>query len=88
MAEAITARLIIRPRLLAVRLMRVCGGLLTFVIILALVLAFGVYLRLKQGPISLEASLPTMQSLVSEQLPGANIAIGSASFACRTQMNC
>lgn len=81
MAEAITARLIIGPRLLAVRLMRVCGGLLTFVIILALVLAFGVYLRLKQGPISLEASLPTIQSLVSEQLPGANIAIGSASFA-------
>ena len=80
MAKAGTAERLGGSRSLAARLARACGGLLTFAIGLALVLAAGAYLRLKQGPISLDASLPTIQKMVSERLPGANIAIGSASI--------
>lgn len=79
MAEATTAGRLGGPRSLAARLARICGAFLTFLIGLALVLAVGAYLRLKQGPISLEAALPTIQSLVSEQLPGARVVIEDAS---------
>lgn len=80
MAEARTAERLGGSRSIAARLARACGGLITFAFILALVLAIGAYLRLKQGPISLDASLPTIQKLVSERLPGASIVIGSASI--------
>ena len=80
MAEARTAERLGGSRSVAARLTRACGGLLTFFIILALVLAIGAYLRLKQGPISLNASLPAIQEMVSERLPGASVAIGSASI--------
>lgn len=80
MAKATTAGRMGGPRSLAARLARVCGALLTFLIGLALVLAVGVYLRLKQGPISLEAALPTVQSVVSERLPGARVVIDAASI--------
>lgn len=80
MAVGRTAEHLGGPRSLAARLTRACGGLLTFFIVLAIVLSIGAYLRLKQGPISLDASLPTIQKMVSERLPGVDIAIGSASI--------
>lgn len=80
MAEATTAGRLGGPRSLAARLARICGGFLTFLIGVALILAVGAYLRLKQGPISLEAALPTIQSVVSERLPGARIVIEDASI--------
>lgn len=80
MAEAEAAQRLGGSRSLAARLARACGGLLTFVIGLALVLAVGAYLRLIQGPISLDASLPALQEMASERLPGVKIAIGSASI--------
>ncbi len=80
MAEATTAGRLGGPRSLAARLTRVCSAFLTFLIVLALVLALGAYLRLKQGPISLEAALPTIQSVVSERLPGARVVIEDASI--------
>lgn len=80
MAEATTAGRIGGPRSLAARLTRASGALLTFLIGLVLVLAVGTYLRLKEGPISLEAALPAIQSVVSKQLPGARIVIEDASI--------
>ena len=80
MAEAIKKKRLGGPRSLSARIARAGGGFLTFVIGLALVLAIGAYLRLKQGPISLDAALPTIETVVSARLPGVSVTIGTAAI--------
>ncbi len=60
---------------------RLAGGFLTFCLVLCIVVAMGAYLRLKQGPISLQSFLPQIQEIASENMPGLSLSIGAASVA-------
>ena len=75
MADAPEIRRLGGRRSLSARLARAAGGFATFLIILAVVLASGAYLRLSQGPIDLTQYLPLIEKRVSENLPGASVRV-------------
>ncbi|QIE55348.1 hypothetical protein G5B40_07695 [Pikeienuella piscinae] len=63
---------------LASRLGRIVGGVLSALLLVAILAPGAVYLRLVAGPIDLDPLLPLIEREASARLPGARLSIGSA----------
>lgn len=63
------------------RVGRLAGGLATGVLTLSILLAAGVYLRLQQGPITLDRLRPLIEQRAAAALPGLRLEFGGAEIA-------
>ena len=80
-AQETTTRERPKPAGFVRRCARLSAALISGAMILAILLAGGVYARLKSGPVDLQTYLPDIQTIVSDQLPDADISIGGARLA-------